>query len=300
VYDGIVVSLRASVVLCLLAIGCGRIGFSGGTGGTGGGGGGGGVADSPAACVLPTECPVGMTCTNQSCVQIPPSTAGLVAYWPFDGTFTDAVGGNDALCVSGQCPTSVPGVLGSAASFDGMSSCLSVASLGSWVSPMFTFSAWIQTNAVAGYNGPIVVHEEAVPGCPSPELGASNNGVGAVQNNTTGVHNQAWSAPIANAMSWHHVAVSWDGTAQTVFVDGACTCTNLPPHPPAFNGNQPFTIGCYPTNSPAQRYTGAIDEVRVYNRALANDEVAELYEAGGGAPPSTIACPATVCAPTPP
>jgi hypothetical protein len=250
-------------------------------------------------CLVPTDCPATLTCNaNHTCTPIPPSTTGLLAYWPFDtpSQWPDDVGGNNATCVAGQCPATIPGAIGNAASFDGTTSCLSVASLGSWVNPTFTFAAWVQGAALAG---PIVVHEEAVPGCPSPELGAKN-GIGVIENNTTGVHNQAWSSAIANPASWHHVAATWDGSEQRVFVDGECVCSTAPQHPPAFNGTQPFTIGCYPTASPAERFTGGIDEVRVYSRALANDEVANLYEAGGFAPPASLVCPQTPCAAAPP
>jgi sialidase-1 len=258
----------------VLAIACGRLGFSGEPPtGTGGGGGGSVTPDAPA--------PV-------------PTVVGLVAYWPFDtaSQWPDTAGGNMATCNAGACPATIPGVIGNAADFNGTTSCLSVASLAGWNDRMFTISAWVRSSAMSG---PIVVHEEAPPGCPGPEL-VAKNGVGVVQNSTTGMHNQAWTlAALASPNTWHHVAVEWNGTSQIVFVDGACQCATTPVNQPVWNVPQPFSIGCYPTDSPAGHFTGAIDEVRVYNRALANDEVAVLYEAGGGTITGSLACPQIAC-----
>ncbi len=259
----------------LVCAACGRLGF----------------ADMPA-----TSAPPGVDAPT---VNVP--MQGLVAYWSFDQTGTtaypDFIHNNTASCVTGSCPGSEPGVLGSAATFDGSTTCLTVGSLQSWSDPTFTISAWVKPAGPQGtLPGPIAVHESS-SGCPDPELALTKagGGFGLVQLNTSSAHNEAWTANTMTDSAFHHVAVSWDGTTQTVYVDGTCACDVVPALPPVANP-QPFTIGCYP--GAGSLLTGSIDELRVYDRTLSPDEVGQLYAQGGGSA-AAIACPAT-CATTAP
>jgi hypothetical protein len=146
--------------------------------------------------------------------------------------------------------------------------------------------------------GPVVVHE-SLNGCPSPELRAST-GVGLVQFNVSGsaVHNEAWTtAPLANPGDWHQVAVAWDGAQQSIYLDGLCMCSEPQAKAPEQNV-QRFTIGCYPTGGPLF-FAGEIDEVRLYDRVLAPDEMASLVTVSGHSAPTPVACSA-VCATTAP
>ena len=255
--------------LCLAA--CGRLGFDSQTGAPP-------AADVDAATATMTG----------------PTTVGLIAYWPMDsvGPITaDVAGAHDATCTAGTCPTATAGIAGGAAMFDGASSCLVVDSLAAWADTSFTISAWIQAPAVSG---PIVVHESDTS-CPSPAMEVSN-GAGLVQYNTVGAHSEAWTAAIASPAQWHHVAASWDGTKQQVFVDGVCACGIAPTDMPVLNP-QTFSIGCYPAAT--TWFTGALDEVRIYDRVLATDEIAGLYAISGYSAPAPQPCSAT-CATTPP
>jgi sialidase-1 len=198
---------------------------------------------------------------------------------------------NAATCAAGQCPGVVAGISGNAMMFDGATACFNVPSLASWMPTAFTISAWIKSSTMVG---PIVVHESS-SGCPSPELEASN-GVGLVQLNITDAtpHNEAWTAAaLPSPGQWHQIAVAWDGANQSVYVDGVCACEETQTLGPLQNV-QPFSIGCYPTGSPAA-FTGAIDEVRIYDRALALDEIANLVTVSGQAAPTPVAC-AAACA----
>ena len=219
-----------------------------------------------------------------------PTTAGLVAYWPFEAAAADAIGGNDATCTN--CPTYSDGVVGKAAVFTG-SECLTVSSMQSWSQPTFTLSAWI---LAPNMDGPIIAHESS-GGCPSPEMSLVN-GLGFTQLNTSdSAHNEAWmTAAIPAPDTWHQVAVSWDGTRQEVFVDGQCACDVTPTLGPLDNV-QPFTIGCYP--GAGTMFAGSMDEVRIYNRALSHAEVADLYGIGGLVSPTPIDC-SIACAPAHP
>jgi gliding motility-associated-like protein len=79
-----------------------------------------------------------------------------------------------------------------------------------------------------------------------------------------------------NLNQWHCVVGTFDGTTQKIYLDGILK-ESLPTPLPLMDscGVVPMTIAKY-TNPDPQFYKGAIDEVRVYNRALNQDEVNAL------------------------
>jgi hypothetical protein len=236
-----------------------------------------------------------------------PSTVGLVAYWPFDeadaAEAADVTGdGMLAECRSGSntgggtCPGRTTGIIGNAALFSpDKNTCFTVPSMQTWAASAFTVGAWVNT-PISG--GSVFVHESE-NGCPSPELGLGSGMAGLVQLNTSdSTHNNAFTpAMTVAANQWHHVAVTWDGTAQQVFVDGACDCSITPPMKPLDNPEE-LTIGCYPDNS--EVYTGEIDDLRVYDRVLAADEIGALYSYGSHVAPASHGCQTTCANVAPP
>jgi hypothetical protein len=81
------------------------------------------------------------------------------------------------------------------------------------------------------------------------------------------------NAPSSNA--WHHVAATQSGLNASLYIDGAlcqsATVTALG------NGAGTIDIGRFDNG---YHFNGAIDDVRIYNRALSASEVQQLYNAG--------------------
>jgi hypothetical protein len=73
--------------------------------------------------------------------------------------------------------------------------------------------------------------------------------------------------------TWTHVAGVFDGTSIRLFVNGALDRSERCPRVPT-DGPSPVTIGQAPSGG--NRFTGAIDDVRLYSRALSEAEVAAL------------------------
>ena len=212
---------------------------------------------------------------------------GLVAWFPLDGDFTDAVSGQPATCTN--CPTMGAGVVGSAAQFNGTTDCLHVPWLASWQPDVYTIAAWVNASAMSG---PVAVRTYDSAGCPSPALSTTNGGVGFTGVNKMVSHQEAWTSPMIVQSTWQHVALVWDGTSQQVFVDGSCTCSITPPIGFRYNPTSALSIGCYPEANTFMH--GAIDDVRVYERPLAAEEIAMLAAEDGSSPVMPTAC-ATVC-----
>jgi len=79
-----------------------------------------------------------------------------------------------------------------------------------------------------------------------------------------------------NDGQWHHIAVTYDGTKLVMFVDGRQDDENPISGPIPVN-NMPVCIGENPT-AKGRCWNGLIDDVRIYNYALNDKEIRELYE----------------------
>ena len=85
------------------------------------------------------------------------------------------------------------------------------------------------------------------------------------------------SGPIDDG-NWHHIAGTWDGTNIRMYVDGSLQETVACASSPQTNSD-PITIGQVSPNvgyTDPYVTTGTIDEVRLYNRALSDQEVSSL------------------------
>ena len=253
--------MRSIAISLILVAGCGRLGFDGTNGGSGGGGGGNGgtgVQNNP----------------ND------PGTlnSGLVAQIGFDGTLTDGVTSGDAECSGAECPTFEAGVGGEAAVFDGTATCVHLPWLASWTPSSYTIAAWVNPTSMTA---PIVVREHDTS-CPSPSMDTSDSAVGFVGTTAATTHQEAWTntSMISNG-TWTHIAISFDGTNQQVYVGGACQCQVAPAIQLDYTTYE-VTIGCYPAAS--AWYAGAISDVRIYDRTLDNTELVALASENGATP----------------
>ena len=91
---------------------------------------------------------------------------------------------------------------------------------------------------------------------------------------------RARSATVPASGRWYHLVGTFDSVSKvyTIYVDGksdgTATGTALPPT----DANQIFQIGASDGSAaPANWFSGFIDNIRIYNRALSADEVWELY-----------------------
>ncbi|MCA0154509.1 choice-of-anchor D domain-containing protein, partial [Winogradskyella vincentii] len=70
---------------------------------------------------------------------------------------------------------------------------------------------------------------------------------------------------------WHHVAAIYDGTTTTLYIDGVEDNSGAKT-PPQLN-DESFFIGAAGKNTPTQYFRGNIDEVRVWDVALSQDQL---------------------------
>jgi Concanavalin A-like lectin/glucanases superfamily len=213
---------------------------------------------------------LGFSATAQSFI-----TNGLVAYYPLDGNAKDASGnGYDATNNNVSWETNRAGIASAAGFFNGASSYIllpaSLVNLMSGTNPM-TISAWVETSpaAASGGNKTIVDIGEATQNNMFGIL--SQLGV-FVYSGFGGTYDVDSGVSIADN-SWHQCVASFDGTNLSLYVDGVFAIAS----PIVSNRvNTRGTIGIR-ADLADEFWNGGIDDVRIYNRSLSSNEVAELY-----------------------
>lgn len=85
------------------------------------------------------------------------------------------------------------------------------------------------------------------------------------------------------AGDWHYVTVTYDGTTQKLYIDGVLDNSQSLPGITLTYTNSPVKIGTGDYNNP---FAGYVDDLRIYNRALTDPEIADL--AAGGCGPGVV------------
>ena len=94
-----------------------------------------------------------------------------------------------------------------------------------------------------------------------------------------------------NDGNWHHVAVVIHlGTTVTFYVDGALS-SNVAINSTAATADSFFQLGVNSWVPYGNYFTGTMDEVRIYDRALSASDVASLYLSVSVTPPVATLSP---------
>ena len=218
------------------------------------------------------------------CVPPPP---GLVAWWPGDNSTADYAGTNQGILRNGA--SFGTGKVGQAFALPGGDSYIEFpASATLLCTTAITVEAWINPSSSSGsivsqYNthrGTWRFYFQHVAG--KLDFGVSRDGA------LFGVYRSATTAEaVVESNVWTHVAATFDASTQAIrfyanaielatqFNDSSAVDVINPSDEPVRVGTSVCVDGnlCIP-------YTGLVDEVGIYNRALSDSEVATIYAAG--------------------
>jgi gliding motility-associated-like protein len=147
----------------------------------------------------------------------------------------------------------------------------------------FSYSLWFRADSIPTLNhwilfsvgSPAEGYEQAISFTSSGILTGTGSNVGTNPSVTT-----VTTAPVPTGQ-WTHVVLTRDNTRMRIFVNGAWSTISGPDsltHNQFANyGSDPkASIGCQFEES-NHTFIGAIDEVRIYNRALNEAEIQQLY-----------------------
>ena len=211
---------------------------------------------------------VALFITVRSYAQLP--TSGLSAWYPFCGNVTDRSGNGLDLTLSGPTNSSDRfGFGNSAYSFSGVTT--SMTNLISRTPPMtdtgdFTYAAWF--NADTSGNRIIIANGNInVDGCgiitTGHNVAIAIGGVGTYLPTYISFH------------QWHHAVLRKSGVTYSLYLDTTIVGAFTTPFIPA-PATQKFAIGQDYTSG-ARAFSGKIDDIAIYNRALTIAEIGNLY-----------------------
>jgi len=100
--------------------------------------------------------------------------------------------------------------------------------------------------------------------------------------NSTSGRSAVQGSTVLGEGSFHHIVAVMNGTHIRLFVNGTeDTTPALINGTVAYDAQHPFRIGALSNiHTTANAWSGAIDEVRVYNRSLSEEQIAENYNSG--------------------
>ena len=221
---------------------------------------------------------------HATCANAP---SGLVNWWPAEGNAIDSVGTNNGTLSGAVSYTT--GEVGQtfvftngAVTFD--------ANTANFGTNNFTVEFWLKTTAPVSESYQIGVMDKR-PTCDyynamwTIRLGGSGTG-GALRAEITsdGVTDSIHlvGTKLVNDGAWHHIALTRNGPTLTLYVDGALDNQQTVSTVANISNGTPFVVGqstcqCCDGTHP---FSGSIDELSIYNRALTLAEVQSIYNAG--------------------
>ncbi len=217
----------------------------------------------------------------------PPPPGELVGHWKLDegagASAGDSSGkGNTGTLLNGAAWTS--GRLGAAATFDGVDDHIRVpasASLNSTVNRL-TVAAWVYRSSSQSGWRVLMARQRGTSWDDQYFIGFFDNtyrfGI-----NTTGTSGSAAGGVAPNGQ-WIHVAGTYDGAAVRLYVNGAQVSSSPASGTLLIDSARPLLIGAGQndaTSAVQEAFSGRIDDVRLYSRALGASEIQSLAAGGG-------------------
>lgn len=209
----------------------------------------------------------------------------LVSWWTGEETAEDIIGTNDGSLINGV--TYTEGRVGKAFSFDGVDDYVDAG-----VSDEFNFNggtgdftidAWIKPNSMPSWSAGIVAK---ATGYPWSGWGFYFLYDGGIAFGNVGVGEVASAPGVITAGEWAHVAVTKAGDTIRLYKNGSEVVSAA--YGNVATSTSSLKIGrVYPTDSThpghpgdVHSFSGIIDEVEIFHRALTSEEIAAIHAAG--------------------
>ncbi len=214
-----------------------------------------------------------------------PQDPSLIAYYPFNGNANDASGnGHDGTEMGSFSYTN--GISGPAAVFNGTNSKIQIPHDENLnLDDHFTISLWIKSNGANPYVGLLSKIQSNVPR--NGYLLNANTSLGDVMMGM----NKSWPSVQGYASStnsvldgkWRHIVTTYDNANLSLYVDDQLHMRVAYTNGLSIN-SMPLYIGWDPYYITSQQryFNGEMDELRIYNRALSESEISDLYNETDG------------------
>lgn len=195
----------------------------------------------------------------------PINPADIVGWWPGDGNYKDIIGKHDGTPIGGA--TIVPGFIGQAFTVSGIGQGIDLGDPTDFHLPALTVEGWISRGIIG------------------KGLGVFSYGPGGYSFSVLGNGKLQFAKAFVVAvessegigdLDFHHVAVTYEGSTVTFYIDGRVTDREL------FAVNFEYTSHAAIGNlgDLSANPFGRVDEVTLYRRVLSDSEIQAIYAAG--------------------
>jgi hypothetical protein len=209
-----------------------------------------------------------------------PPPPGLVALWRGESDATDSIAAHHGTFMAGAVPIAPrldpAGKVGGALSFDG--------------------SVHVQ---IPDADGRLQIAQFTVEGWIFPTMFKADHQTVVARGSSTGVTDTWWLGlfdgtprfwshgavllPGRSAIGvgrWTHLAATFDGTTKRLYVNGTEVARQVPLGVLEYDPAAPVTVGAdWTAGAPSDHFSGLIDELALYVRALTTEEVRAIYRA---------------------
>lgn len=223
-----------------------------------------------------------------ACAAVP---SGLISWWRGEDNLFDSINANHI--ASSGLMALVPGRVGKAFSLDGLEASPEVPD-STLVRPAFvTVEAWVRLSSLdnIGLTGfkpglQYILFKKNTRRINFEGFALLKHRVGGVDQFAFEVTSAAGVAAIATSKSevkakeWYHLVGTYNGSTAKLYVNGVQE-SSQPANFPLDYGNRPLFIGRSGEPYHDGWFTGEIDEISLYNRALTGGEIATLFNAAG-------------------
>jgi hypothetical protein len=230
---------------------------------------------------------VGLGLTASVMAQVPSyvPTNGLVGWWPFNGNANDESGNGNNGTVNGAILTTDRfGNASKAYSFDGVGNNIIVADNLLLRPSNISLSVWIKTDLTKPINAICIKTNFNNAQGEQYGIGVSGNGAAGftIKRNSNCLPGNGWqdcstATGVVIPNVWQNLVSTYDGVTIKYYINGMIVQTAVPPAGNIDNcsgGN--LNIGQFWSGQP-DYFKGQIDDIGIWNRALSDCEIQDLY-----------------------
>ena len=188
----------------------------------------------------------------------------LVAHWPLDETegmlVVDCAGGSDGYAVGNPVWLPDGGMVDGALEFDGIDDFISAPAVLNPADGPFSALVWVKGGGpgqaiISETGGTVWLSLDLPGGHLMTELTSGGRGATFLLSQTA-----------INDGNWHRIGLVWDGLRRILYVDGAAVAEDTQDNLQSQRNG--LYIGCGNPMQPGTSFSGLIDDVRIYNRAV--------------------------------
>ena len=203
-------------------------------------------------------------------------TMNLVSEWKFDGNINDSVGTNHGVITGGTYKTGSSNCMSSGCiSFDGADDYVSIPfSQNMNISSGGSILLWVKASS---QNNSYIIGQYPKTGNKSWVITTASTNKMSISLSKDGINTNYSLVPVTNILdnNWHLIGFTLNGNILTAYVDGVKTSsTNI--SGTVYSSTANLLIGA--TTPSIGFLTGTIDDARLFNKALSDQEVKDVYD----------------------